>query len=438
MKVVDAKALWCALQRVWAVAVSAPFLGAAVCALYVCGASVVWAAPKIKVSVVELAADKIPAGLVSSVERTLLLGLKQKPQLKVASLEALMNQFTGKSNTERIEEARKILKRVEPHLEASRGSWVRVKQLKKAVAILERNLSAASKKELALAQFMLARALMTVRKWKTARRLLVRLFGWRLSFRTPRSICRRRCLREVLRARNRARRLPESELFVDAQPKSAKVYLDGTYQGVSPLTVTAPIGTHYLTVRHPGYIKKVVRVRVIKGRKKKLKVSLIKSSEALILEQSLRRIKKTVGGDRASSAIRDLRNFLLLDQVVLVTFKHLGSTRYRVTCYLYDLRTGLRLSKIVQRVSADSVPPGRKWARLLYSDARLDGSLPDPGPEPPGSGQGRVPIYKKWWFWTALAVGIASVAVPLGWGLATRDRGSPTVPKGYNPVTIGF
>jgi tetratricopeptide (TPR) repeat protein len=44
-----------------------------------------------------------------------------------------------------------------------------------------------------------------------------------------------------------------------------------------------------------------------------------------------------------------------------------------------------------------------------------------------------VPVYKKWWLWTLVAVGVAALAVGLGAGLGMRDHGG----LGEIPTTLG-
>jgi hypothetical protein len=394
----------------------------------------------VKVTVLTLAEPDVPAELVSSVERRLLLGLKKKPGLKVKSLATLLAEFSDRPGSKGVGKVDRVLEKAADDISETRGAWYRVKQLKAAVSTLERKLEVVSKRKLAWAQFLLARTLMTVRQWKMARAVLVELFGWRMSFKTPRHLCRSRCLKLVLGARRRARQLPTGELSVESSPSHAKVYLDGRYQGLTPTVVTASRGRHYVTVRRSGYLKQVVAKDVEPDERATVRVALPKSSEALILEQSLARIRRTVGKRRASPSIRQLRSFLLLDQVVLVTFAPAGGSRYRMRCFVYDLRTGLLLNELARTISTDEVAPADKWAGLAYSGVRLDGSLPDPGEEPLGSSgdDGARPLYEKWWFWTAVAVGVASIAVPLGMGLANRNSGPPAVPKGYSSVTIGF
>ncbi|MFH2008681.1 MAG: tetratricopeptide repeat protein [bacterium] len=45
-----------------------------------------------------------------------------------------------------------------------------------------------------------------------------------------------------------------------------------------------------------------------------------------------------------------------------------------------------------------------------------------------GGGKKVVPLYKRWWLWTLVSVGVAALAVGLGAGLATRSNSSLTPP----------
>lgn len=44
------------------------------------------------------------------------------------------------------------------------------------------------------------------------------------------------------------------------------------------------------------------------------------------------------------------------------------------------------------------------------------------------------PFYKKWWFWTTLAVGVAAAAAGVGLGLGLRDRGNDLPQAGLGSV----
>ena len=390
---------------------------------------------KVKISVVVLHDSKTPEGLPVAIERGFLLEMKSHKHMQVDSLGSLMAKFAKDDGGSLLEAAKKTLKNMEAHIGVPRGVWFRIKRLKKAVKSLEKNLAYESKKKLARGQFLLARALMTAREWRAARRILVRLLVWRPGYKIASGECRRRCRREVRQARKQAKGRSKKEVEVVSAPTGAKVYLDGKYKGVTPVTMRTAQGRHYLTLRTPGYLKKVLPL-VVKGRGPVRRVVILeRSSEALILKQTLASIKKTIGRRKASTAIRQLRHFLLLDQVVLVGIKTSGKVSV-VNCYLYDLRTRLLLSRLTKRVTSGSQPEVSRWSQMLFQEARLDGTLPDPGPEPISRGRGA--LYQKWWFWTALAVGAASLAIPLGWGLAQRGSGSRTVPKGFAPVSIGF
>ncbi len=70
---------------------------------------------------------------------------------------------------------------------------------------------------------------------------------------------------------------------------------------------------------------------------------------------------------------------------------------------------------------------------------------PAPRPEPtvaataPAGEAGRpVPLYKRWWFWTAIGGGVAAAAIVTGVVLATRPGGYPAVPTGVPRVTLIF
>ncbi len=56
-----------------------------------------------------------------------------------------------------------------------------------------------------------------------------------------------------------------------------------------------------------------------------------------------------------------------------------------------------------------------------------------PKEEPPR----KVPIYKRWWFWTLVGGGVAILATGLAVGLATQPR-EPTIPDGVMTLDVKF
>ena len=55
-------------------------------------------------------------------------------------------------------------------------------------------------------------------------------------------------------------------------------------------------------------------------------------------------------------------------------------------------------------------------------------ALPRPGGDRPEGGAARVPLYKRWWFWTAIAAGVVAVATGVGVGVGVRP--DPVLPSG--------
>ncbi len=66
--------------------------------------------------------------------------------------------------------------------------------------------------------------------------------------------------------------------------------------------------------------------------------------------------------------------------------------------------------------------------------SRTDPAISSPPSEPSRAS----PVYRRWWFWTAIGGGVAAAAIITGVVLATRSTGYPAVPMGVPRVTLMF
>ncbi|HNN97179.1 MAG TPA: tetratricopeptide repeat protein [Pseudomonadota bacterium] len=66
--------------------------------------------------------------------------------------------------------------------------------------------------------------------------------------------------------------------------------------------------------------------------------------------------------------------------------------------------------------------------------SRTDPAISRPPSEPSRAS----PVYRRWWFWTAIGGGVAAAAIITGVVLATRSTGYPAVPTGVPRVVLMF
>jgi hypothetical protein len=69
-------------------------------------------------------------------------------------------------------------------------------------------------------------------------------------------------------------KIQEGKLDVESEPSGAGVYLNGTFVGVTPLSVNVSLGTYSVTVTKEGYQKYVKTVKISSGWSVKLNVKL--------------------------------------------------------------------------------------------------------------------------------------------------------------------
>jgi tetratricopeptide (TPR) repeat protein len=100
--------------------------------------------------------------------------------------------------------------------------------------------------------------------------------------------------------------------------------------------------------------------------------------------------------------------------------------------YLHNLPNAANRAEVEERIR--TIDEQLKAAKEVASKPPNTTEPPDPKvapisvvavPPPPPPVAPRVPVYKRWWLWTAVGVGVAAVAVGVGVGLGTR---SPDVP----------
>jgi TolB-like protein len=63
-------------------------------------------------------------------------------------------------------------------------------------------------------------------------------------------------------------------LVIDSRPRGAKVTIDGTAAGVTPLEEVVSAGSHEATITHPGYVDQRLTLRAVPGLREQIAVEL--------------------------------------------------------------------------------------------------------------------------------------------------------------------
>lgn len=231
----------------------------------------------------------------------------------------------------------------------------------------------------------------------------------------------------VARAFDEARKALASggvgDLRVDTAPVSASLRLDGRRVGVTPGFLQGlPAGAHVLTVEADGYEREVRVVDVPPGKGVAVQVRLRPALKAPLLDEIRQRLPAEAGRDDAGGALRDLRSLVFAEQAILVVVRD-----GQATGHLYDLAAARRVRTV--RIAAEPArEAGVRLVQALYAGLNPDA----PGlvaPEVEEQPVAETPLHRRWWFWPAVATGVAvAVAVPVallagddGGGLKRRD-----------------
>ena len=216
-------------------------------------------------------------------------------------------------------------------------------------------------------------------------------------------------------------------LAITTDPVGAEIFVDGQSVGPSPADAPSLLeGAHYVTVKLVGYEKMAVRVEVGRQDRNRADLHLVRSDRALLLVRDVDRVEAELGEERAGPVITGLAGYLFVSQIIFADVKT-GET----SLYVYDLRTHFLLAK---EVVAGPLDPAQieAHARSLYERVDRGGAIASPTqsvteeriePSPP--------IWKKWWFWTAIGV-VAASATATGVALAASSHGG--TPDGFTRV----
>src|SRR5439155_22237107 len=131
-----------------------------------------------------------------------------------------------------------------------------------------------------------------------------------------------------------------------------------------------PIGDHYVTLKLEGYVRKVIKAKVDAAYQEVATETLPKSEKYLLIEQSLGRVKKVLGKERADEGMLDLRTFLFIDQAVFVKIAPAARGGVTAEGYLYDLRSKRKLQVVTgATIATDAGEKGADEAIEPLADA---------------------------------------------------------------------
>ncbi|MFT3707205.1 MAG: PEGA domain-containing protein [Archangium sp.] len=209
---------------------------------------------------------------------------------------------------------------------------------------------------------------------------------------------------------------PTATLTIESKPSGADIQVRGKKMGQTPFTdgTTVPIGRHLVTLSKPGYGTVGVFADVSReggSVKPELKAA---GEFAGVIDGATNAINKGVGqkGPLPGNARK-------IGEVIKARFLVMSDG---ATAEVWDLDTGNRLAGLSMSSEELSVTAKKisdfiaKPGSAAIASAKGD----TPGVEEPGA---MGPVYKQWWFWTA--VGVVAVGAGTAVGVAAANNSGP-------------
>jgi hypothetical protein len=262
--------------------------------------------------------------------------------------------------------------------------------------------------------------------------------------------------------------LGTGSLSISSEPSASRVYLDGRYMGVTPLSIDNVVaGKHFVRIVHPGFQYWGTVAEVQSGQTRTLDAKLFpayNASKIFTMAEGLPALLSK-GIDVANPSLKGMADQLGVEQLLIIWITSADATSVSATWLVYDKPSG---AMIAQR-QGDSLPvqdgalsmmgdelTRNTLAAGLQADAMGGtGEITVIGPPVTGeggetgvgTGDGTEPsdkdgIVKKWWFWVALVGGAAAIggATAAGVCLGTDacQAEGPGGPGGTGDIILEF
>jgi hypothetical protein len=156
------------------------------------------------------------------------------------------------------------------------------------------------------------------------------------------------------RASEKAEKLPTGSVEMFSTPPYAAVYLDGRFEGITPVTLSdLSAGTHYFRIEKLGYTLHGGPIEVSPNQTITSQTRLNGIKRGAELRDLTARCAEEVTADGMGGALRQLSRDLIADTLIFVSVTQSGSDATFVGG-VFDAATGSRLSTERAVLSADS------------------------------------------------------------------------------------
>lgn len=414
-------------MRAWACAAAA--------ALTLCGAGADAASPgeRVRVTVLLLPAANISEKESGRLSRELQTALQTNARLEVRDADSLLAEFAGEvprqavaAATEAAERGLRLLREGQSAAAAS--------TLTEAIEQLGPVLPFIKKELLANAMLGLGVALAQDGHLRDARTALQRLFVWRPQHQYDVAQFPADQIPLVEQVRAAVEQFGRGSLQIETEPPGAQAYVDGRFVGVTPTTAFGlTVGDHFVTFKKQGFLRSGGRATVDARQQRLHAQELTRSEKYLLLQQAIAQARTELGAAKVPVPVADAGRVLFVHQIIFAELRRLPGPLLDVRAYLYDLRSGLRLSQVKLPLASRDQRAVATLARLLYANVSYDGTLQAPPEPPPPTAARTTGIHRRWWFWTAIGAGAAVVATAIAVPLAKQGA---SCPAGFRCVAI--
>lgn len=213
---------------------------------------------------------------------------------------------------------------------------------------------------------------------------------------------------------------PRGTISVQSQPQGARVLLDGKELGLTPVPPKSdvPIGRHHVVLRRPGYQSFAAYPDLTEEKPAELRPVLeptegmaraLEAADGLLTPEAF--AAPTVSPDANALAASLRARFLVMSRV---SQKPHGTVTAAVQAW--DTLTGNKLDGLSVDLAQDD------WRSTDQLAEQLRRWITHPPPVASVEEKGGEPVFKKWWFWTAVGVVAAGAATTVAVSQSGRHR----------------
>lgn len=190
------------------------------------------------------------------------------------------------------------------------------------------------------------------------------------------------------KAVDKLQKAAKGSVEIYSTPPYAEVFVDGSFRGVTPLTLKdLPGGTHYLRLEANGYVIHGAPLDVTPNQQITSQTRLVSVKNGAELRDLLSRASREVPGENMGGNLRQLARLLVADAMVVVSVSQSGKDATLVGA-AFDAGAATRL--MTERAVLDADGPGFQRDIAAMVDKLLTAIAGDaPKPRAGGGGEGQ-------------------------------------------------